>query len=400
MTDFAGLSREVIYLDNAATVFPKPPGILDAALDLFKRFGVNPGRSGYDLCLLGGELMRTTREELTRLFGGTDADRLCFAYNASDALNLLIYGMVEEGSHVVSTTVEHNSVIRPLNHLRREGVISVDYVPTSSEGRVDPRDIAGHLRADTGLVVVNHGSNVTGAVQPVSEIGEICRERGIRFLVDTAQTAGLVPIDAQKMHIDALAFTGHKALLGPTGIGGLYVAEGVDVRHTRAGGTGVRSADPFHPDEYPYRLEVGTPNIFGVAALHAAQRYLADQGIDRVHHREMELLDRLQRGLEAIDGVRLHGPTQMRHRVPVLSFTVDGWDPADVGTLLDGDHDIACRTGLHCAPLVHEQMGTTPRGTIRFSLGPTNTDRDVDRAIEAVQAIATAGAARASRIST
>jgi cysteine desulfurase family protein len=382
------LSEPVIYLDNAATVYPKPPEILDAALDLYKRYGVNPGRSGYDLCLVGGDLVQTTRDTLTRFFGGTDASRLCFAYNASDALNILIQGMVNLGDHVVSTTVEHNSVIRPLNHLQRDGVITVDYVPTDSNGRVDPDDIVKHVRTETKLVVVNHGSNVIGTIQPVAEIGRLCHERGIRFVVDTAQTAGVVPIDAQAMNIDALAFTGHKSLLAPTGIGGMYVAEGVEVKHTRYGGTGVRSAYPFHLDEYPFRLEVGTPNVLGILGLHEAQRHIAERGMDEIYRREMELFSTLQGGLEDIDGVTLHGTTQLSDRLPVLSLTVEGWDPADVGVLLDGDHNIACRTGLQCAPLIHEQMGTAPRGTVRLSVGPMNNAEDVEAAIRGVRDIA------------
>jgi len=384
------LPEPIIYLDNAATVYPKPPEILDAALDLYKRFGVNPGRSGYDLCLVGGDLVQTTREELTRLFGGTDPDRLCFAYNASDALNILIQGMVDPGDHVVSTTVEHNSVIRPLNHLRRGGAVTVDWVPTASDGRVDPRDIAKQIRPETKLVVVNHGSNVIGAIQPVGEIGRICREREVRFIVDTAQTAGVVPIDVHEMKIDALAFTGHKSLLAPTGIGGVYVAEGVEVKHTRFGGTGVRSAHPYHLDEYPYRLEVGTPNVLGILGLHEAQRYIAERGMDEIYRHEMELFSTLQEGLAEIDGVTLHGTTRLSDRLPVLSLTVENWDPADVGVLLDGDHNIACRTGLQCAPLIHDQMGTSPRGTVRLSVGPLNTAADVHAAILGVREIAAA----------
>jgi cysteine desulfurase/selenocysteine lyase len=391
------LFEPVIYLDNAATVYPKPPEILDAALDLFKRFGVNPGRSGYDLCLVGGDLIRTTREELTRFFGGSDPDRLCFAYNASDALNILIQGLVGPGDHVVSTVVEHNSVIRPLNHLRRDGGIAVDYVPTGSDGRVDPREVARHIRPETKLVVVNHGSNVIGTIQPVGEIGRICREREVRFVVDAAQTAGVVPIDVGEMKIDAVAFTGHKSLLAPTGIGGVYVAEGVEVRPTRFGGTGVRSAHPYHLDEYPYRLEVGTPNVLGVLGLHQAQRYITERGIDAIYRHEMELFSTLQDGLVDIDGVTLHGTMRLTERLPVLSLTVENWDPADVGILLDGDHNIACRTGLQCAPLIHDRMGTSPRGTVRLSIGPANTAEDVEAAVRAVGEIAAARRTTRSR---
>jgi cysteine desulfurase family protein len=391
--DSQELADPVIYLDNAATVYPKPPEILDAALELFKRFGVNPGRSGYDLCIVGGDLIHSTREELTRFFGGTDPERLCFASNASDALNILIQGMVAPGDHVVSTTVEHNSVIRPLNHLRRDASITVDYVPTASDGWVDPRDIAEHIRPETKLVVVNHGSNVIGTIQPVAEIGRVCRERDVRFVVDVAQTAGVVPIDVQAMQIDALAFTGHKSLLAPTGVGGVYIADGVEIRHTRFGGTGVRSAHPFQLDEYPYRLEVGTPNVLGVLGLHEAQRYIADRGIDEIYRHEMELFSTLQEGLADIDGVTLHGATALSDRLPVLSLTVEGWDPADVGVLLDGDHNIACRTGLQCAPLIHDQMGTSPRGTVRLSIGPMNTAPDVQAAIRGIEDIAAARSA-------
>ena len=273
---------ELIYLDNAATVYPKPKEILAEMTELYSVYGVNPGRSGYDLCIVGGDLVETTRQERTRFFGGTDPNRLNFAYNASDGLNILIQGMVEQGDHVVSTTVEHNSVIRPLNHLQAKKIISVDYVPTDSGGYVDPDEIARALRKETRLVGVNHGSNVIGTIQPVAEIGKLCRERGIRFVIDVAQTAGVVPIDMRAMCIDALAFTGHKSLLGPTGIGGVCVAEDVTVQATRYGGTGVRSAHPFHLEEYPYRLEVGTVNVMGVVGLHLAQKYLADRGVDAI----------------------------------------------------------------------------------------------------------------------
>ncbi len=380
--------QNIVYMDNAATVFPKPPEVCEGMIELYKRYGVNPGRSGYDLCLVGGDLVQNTREALTRFFGGTDPSRLCFAYNASDALNILIQGMVSKGDHVISTTLEHNSVIRPLNHLKRDGVIDVDFVPYSGDGWMDPDAIAGRFRENTSLVVVNHGSNVIGTLQPVAEIGRRCRERGIRLVIDAAQTAGVVPIDVGEMCIDALAFTGHKSLLAPTGIGGMYVAEGVEVRHTRYGGTGVKSAYPYHLDEYPYRLEVGTVNVLGIVGLLKAQEYIQKRGLEAIYRHEMQLFARLQEGLQGIDGVTLHGTTSLESRLPVLSFTVEGLDPADVGTMLDVDHNVAARTGLQCAPLVHEQMGTAPRGTVRFGVGPMNEQSDVDAAIEAVRQIA------------
>jgi selenocysteine lyase/cysteine desulfurase len=253
---------------------------------------------------------------------------------------------------------------------------------------VDPDEIARRITRATKLVAVNHGSNVIGTIQPVAEIGRACRERGVLFLVDASQTAGVVAIDVEAAAIDILAFTGHKSLLAPTGIGGLYVREGVDVRPTRFGGTGVNSVHPYHLDEYPYRLEAGTGNVLGIAGLHFAQAYIARRGRERIYQHEMELFATLQAGLAAADGVTLHGTTSLSDRLPVLSLTVAGRDPADVGTLLDVDHNIAARTGLQCAPLIHHQMGTGERGTVRLSVGPMNTASDVAAAVAAVTEIA------------
>jgi len=386
--DFPKDVDNIIYLDNAATVYPKPAEVLDQTLDAYRRYGVNPGRSGYDLCLVGGDLVEWTRKQLTTFFGGTDPKRLCFSYNASDSLNILLQGLLREGDHAITTNTEHNSVIRPLNHLRRDGVITVDYVPFGSDGRVDPEEICKRFKPNTRLVAVNHGSNVIGAVQPVAEIGRRCREREILFVVDVAQTAGVIPIHMEEMCIDGLAFTGHKSLLAPTGIGGHYVREGVTVRQTRYGGTGVKSAYPYHLEEYPFRLEVGTANLLGIAGLYFGQEYIAKRGMAEIYRHEMELFGRLQEGLGAVPGVTLHGTTQLVDRLPVLSLTMDGLDPADIGTMLDVDHNIACRTGLQCAPLIHEQMGTAPRGTARLSVGPMNESEDIDRAIAAIEAIA------------
>jgi cysteine desulfurase family protein len=379
---------KIIYLDNAATTFPKPREVLDAALDAYAHFGVNPGRSGYDLCLVAGDLVAETRKEMATFFGGHDPERLVFAYNATDALNLAIQGLLARGDHAVSTTVEHNSVIRPLNHLRRDHGVTVDFVRAGAEGRVDPDEVIGHINARTKLVAVNHGSNVIGTVQPVAEIGRACRERGVAFLVDVSQTAGVIPIDVEAMCIDVIAFTGHKSLLAPTGIGGLYVRPGITIRPTRFGGTGVNSVAPFHLEEYPYRLEAGTGNVLGIAGLHFAQAYIAKRGLANIYRHEMALFEKLQTGLAAIEGVTLHGTTSLDDRLPVLSFTVVGRDPADVGTLLDVEYNIAARTGLQCAPLIHEQMGTAPRGTVRMSVGPMNSARDIEAAVAAVSEIA------------
>lgn len=381
--------ENVIYLDNAATVFPKPPEVLYGMVDAYQKYGVNPGRSGFDLCMVGGSLIEKTRKRLTEFFGGTVPERLCFNYNASEALNILIQGLTEKGDHVVSTVLEHNSVIRPLNHLAQQGIITHDFVACGDDCRVDPDEIARHFKKNTRLVVVNHGSNVVGAIQPVAEIGKLCRERGITFVVDTAQTAGVVPIDMQAMNIDAIAFTGHKSLLGPGGIGGLYVREGLDVRHTRYGGTGVESAHPLHLDFFPYRLEIGTCNLLGIVGLLLAQDWIDERGMDNIYRHEMEMAAKLQAALLQIEKVTVHGTTSLEHRLPVVSFSVEGQDAMDTGTMLDVDHNIATRTGLHCAPLIHDHMGTSPRGTVRMSVGPMNQPSDIDAAIVAVNEVAT-----------
>jgi cysteine desulfurase family protein len=381
-------SSKIIYLDNAATTFPKPREVLHRMVDAYARFGVNPGRSGYDLCMVAGELVFETRKALAAFFGGKTPERLVFAANATDALNLAILGVLKPGDHAITTTIEHNSVIRPLNHLHRDSRVEVDFVPVELDGRVDPDEIARRFRPNTRLVVVNHGSNVIGTIQPVAEIGRRCRERGILLAVDAAQTAGVIPIDIETMCIDLLAFTGHKSLLAPTGTGGLLVRDGVEVRTTRFGGTGVHSAHPFHLEEYPYRLEAGTCNVLGIAGLHFALEYLLERGIGEVHKQEMALFARLQDGLARIEGVVLHGTTSLEHRLAVLSFTVTGRDPGDVGALLDADYNIAARTGLQCAPLIHEQMGTAPHGTVRLSVGPMNVRSDVEAAVAAVSEIA------------
>ncbi len=375
-----------IYLDNGATSFPKPEEVYVTMDRTYRRLGVNPGRSGYDICLEAGNVVDNTRKMLTEFLNGTDSNRLCFSYNSTDALNLIIFGMLRPGDHAISTTIEHNSVLRPLYHLSRDSGVEVDYVPFDDAGFVDPDDIKKKFRPNTRLVIVNHASNVVGTVQPVREIGRYCREADIPFAIDSSQSAGKIPIDMEKQFLDVVAFTGHKSLFGPMGIGGLYVREGIEIRHTRAGGSGVRSADRAHIDEYPFHLEYGTPNVMGIAGLQAGVKWVLDKGLDEIHAQEMKLTRMLRDGLAAIPGVTLYCQDDLTDHIAVLLFNIDGMDPGDVGTLLDVDHNIACRTGLHCAPLVHEQLGTTGnRGAVRFGIGPFNTEEDIQAAIEAVK---------------
>jgi cysteine desulfurase family protein len=380
-----------IYLDNAATTWPKPDAVYSFMTDFYRRIGVSPGRSGFDLALEAGALLDNLRKRLTRFFGGDEdaPERLCFGYNATDALNLILAGLLSEGDHVIATNLEHNAVLRPIHHLVRDRNVEADFVPFNGAGFVEPDEIARAIRPNTRLVVVNHGSNVIGTVQPLAEIGRLCREKGVLFAADTAQTAGLVPIHMRQMNIDVLVFTGHKALLGSTGIGGLCVRKHVHIRHTRAGGTGVRSAEPYHLEEYPWRMEYGTPNMVGVAALWAGQDWLEQNGIANIHAREMTLARRLVEGLRQIQGVRLHCCDSLDNHLSTISMNIVGMEAADVGVMLDVDHHIATRTGLHCAPLVHKQLGTLETGgAVRFSIGAFNTEEHIDAAIRAVADIA------------
>ncbi len=381
----------LIYLDNAATSWPKPDKVYEFMVDFYRACGVNPGRSGFDKAIEAGNIVENLRSRLTTFFGGDGAvpERLCFGYNATDALNLIIQGLLTKGDHVVTTNLEHNSVIRPVNHLVRDGGVEATFIEFDEHGFVDPDDIEKALRPNTKLVIVNHGSNVLGTVQPVAKIGRICKEAGVTFAIDASQTAGMVPIDMTKMHVDVLAFTGHKSLMGSTGIGGMCVRDGVEIRHTRSGGTGVRSAHPYHLDEYPFRMEYGTPNMVGIASLWAGQEWIQEQGgVEAIHAREMKLARKLIDGFKSIDGVVVYCCNSLENHLATVSMNVEGLEAGDVGIMLDVDFNIATRTGLHCAPLVHKQIGTLPiHGSVRFAIGPFNTEEHIEKAIEAVREI-------------
>jgi cysteine desulfurase/selenocysteine lyase len=380
---------DLIFLDNGATSYPKPEEVYSFMDHFYRNFGVNPGRSGYDLCMETGELVEETRAMMTKFFKGTDPNRLCFSYNSTDALNLIINGMLKDGEHAITTNVEHNSVLRPLYHLHKFSGVELDYIPFDSKGFVDPEEFPKRFKKNTKLVVVNHASNVIGTIQPVKQIGKYCRENGIPFVIDASQSAGKIPIDMDEMNVDVVAFTGHKSLLGPTGIGGLYVREGIEIRHTRAGGTGVRSAVRTHLDEYPYRLEYGTLNTVGVAGLHAGIKWIEKKGLDDIHHEEMRLTAMLRDGLKDVEGVTLYCQEDLLDHISVFLFNVDGLEALNTGTILDVDYNIASRTGLHCAPLVHEQIGTADiHGAVRFGIGPFNTEKHIETAIQAVKEIA------------
>ncbi len=382
------LSRDLIYLDNAATSFPKPSQVLEQMVETYARLGVSPGRGTYDLAMEAAEFVTHAREQVTAFFGSSDPDRAVFAASATDALNLAIQGLVSEGDHVVSTRLEHNSVLRPLFHLKERGSIDYDLAPFDGAGLVDPSDIDRAIRPNTRLVVLCHGSQVLGTVQPVGEIAAVCAAHGVPLLLDAAQTAGQVPVDMQAWGVSAVAFSGHKALLGPSGIGGLVVTPDLEVRSTRFGGTGLESHSLRHTQSYPQRLEAGTANLLGIIGLSLGLDYLQRLGLNESRGREMALIRRLREGLVSTPGVSVLSPAPRDGDLPLLTCTVDGMDPEDVGAILDADYGIAARTGLHCAPFVHADLGVDPVGSVRFSLGHGNRDEDIDRAVEAMAQIA------------
>jgi cysteine desulfurase family protein len=378
-----------VYLDNSATSFPKPPEVIQYMCDFYSTRGVNPGRTGFDLAMEAEETLLEARQTLCTFFGGSNRNRLVFGYNVTDELNLIISSVLKPGDHAITTCLEHNSVLRPMYYHREHGV-DVDFIPFDQNGYIDPAEIKAKLRPETKLVVVNHGSNVIGTVQPVAEVGAICRDHDTLFVVDAAQTAGMIEIDVKAMNIDIVCFTGHKSLYGPSGTGGMYVREHVDIRPCRAGGTGVMSALKSQPLEYPWRMEYGTLNLMGIAGLLAGQKWIARRGgVSAIYEHEMELAHRLADSMVEIDGVILYCADLSHDHLPVISFNIEGLPAEQVGTMLDVENDVITRTGLQCAPLVHEGIGTTDlHGTVRFSVGAFNTDEDIDRAIAAVADIA------------
>jgi cysteine desulfurase/selenocysteine lyase len=376
------------YLDNAATTFPKPREVLTQMLETYSRLGVSPGRGGYDLAAEASQFVEQTRQKVADFFGAADPQRVIFTANATDALNLVIQGILQPGDHAIATRLDHNSVLRPLEHLRQRGSIEYDLVPFDGKGFIDPHDVIARIRTNTRLVILTHASNVIGTLQPVAEIARLCRERDIPVAIDTAQSAGKVPIDMQSWGISAVAFTGHKSLCAPTGIGGLIAAADFDIRSTRFGGTGIESRSLTHTQSYPHRLEAGTINLLGIAGLSAGLDFIRAAGMEADFQREMELLTQLRDGLDRLQNVELYCANDLDRHVAVLTANIRGMAPEDVGAILDGDFDIAVRIGLHCAPLVHEDLKTSPRGSVRFSLGRINTQADIDRAVTAMGKIA------------
>ncbi len=381
----------MIYLDNAATSWPKPPQVLAAMAHFLTEVGGNPGRSGHRLSVEAGRIVYAAREAVAQLFNAPDPLRVVFGLNATEGINLALRGLLRPGDHVVTSSMEHNSVMRPLRALEREGV-EVTVVPCSPEGMLDPQAVLTAIRPHTRLVVLNHASNVTGTILPVAEVGRALRQiNGPLLVVDAAQSGGAVPIDMQADGIDLLAFTGHKSLYGPTGTGGLIIGERVPLEEFRPlirGGTGSRSEREEQPDFLPDMCESGTPNAVGLAGLEAGVRWVLEQGVEAIRAHEVALSGRLSDGLREIPGVTVYGPADARRRTAVVSFNIAGMEPSEVGMRLDEEYGIMCRVGLHCAPAAHRTIGTFPSGTVRFALGAFNTQEDVDAALRAVAQLA------------
>ena len=383
----------MIYLDNAATTFPKPESVLRGMDAFIRSSAANPGRSGHRRAVEAESMINETRLLIARLFGFLRPERVVFTMNATDALNMAIKGVLRFGDHAITSVLEHNSVSRPLNQLERDGVITLTRLPANNDHIIDPDDVARAFKPSTRLVALTHASNVTGTIQPIKPIGAEVRARDALFLVDASQSAGVVPISFEEDCIDLLAFTGHKALLGPTGTGGLAVGERVELSPWREGGTGGDSSSPVQPSELPHRLEGGTPNVFGIAGLREGVRLLLDRDVLTVLSHERMLMQEFYQALKAPDLFSWYGADrafverQGEGRVGLVGINTAGLSPAELAAILDERFDIAVRAGLHCAPYAHKHLGTFPEGMVRFSVGMLTTVDDVRQAAAALDDI-------------
>jgi cysteine desulfurase family protein len=387
------MEKKIIYFDNAATSYPKPEEVIQAMVHFSRIIGGSPGRSGHRLSIEAGRIIYETRERVCQLFGFKDSSRVVFGANATEGMNQGLKGLLRDGDHVITSSMEHNSVMRPLRAMVEEG-LELTVVPCSPEGFLDPQDVERAIQKNTRMVILNHASNVTGGLQPLREVGHICREKGILFFVDAAQSAGAITIDMEREKIDLLAFTGHKALFGPQGTGGLLIGERVDEKElipVKRGGTGSRSELEEQPDFLPDLCESGTPNTVGLAGLLAGLDFVLREGVERIREHERGLTDRLLRGLLEIPGATVYGPLDARKQLATVSFNLQGLSPSEVGLRLDEDFGILCRVGLHCSPSSHRTIGTFPQGTVRFGLSYFNDDAEIDLALGAVSQLAREG---------
>jgi cysteine desulfurase family protein len=380
----------MIYLDNAATSWPKPPGVAAAMVHFLDEIGANPGRSAHRLSIESARIVYAARESVAELFNASDPLRVVFGHNVTEALNLALHGLLRPGDHVITSSMEHNSVMRPLRALE-ERCVRLTVVACSPEGFLDPLDVEAAIQPETAMIVLNHASNVVGTLLPVADVGRIARRHNLLLLVDAAQPGGAYPVDVQHDQIDLLAFTGHKSLYGPTGTGGLIIGERVDASRLeplKRGGTGSRSEQEMQPRFLPDKYESGTLNVVGLAGLEAGVRWVLERGVDGIRAHEKALAQRLIDGLKSVSNVTIYGGLDADRQTATIAFNIVGVAPSEVGLRLDEECAVLCRVGLHCAPAAHKTIGTFPSGTVRFGLGAFSTEKDVDAAVKAVRRLA------------
>ena len=376
----------MIYLDNAATTMKKPEMVIQAVTEALCTMG-NAGRGGHDASLDASRIIYDTRERLAQFFHAESPKQVVFTMNSTESLNIAIKGILEEGDHVITTALEHNSVLRPLYEMEEKGV-ELTILPADRQGRIDYADFEKNLRENTKAIVCTNGSNLTGNLIDIRKVGEIAKKYGVLFVVDASQTAGVFPIDVQEMNIDILCFTGHKGLLGPQGTGGMVVKEGVAVKPLLSGGSGVQTYSKTHPAQMPTALEAGTLNAHGLAGLRAAVGYLVDTGLDEIRKKEQELMWHFYHGVKEVEGVTVYGDFSAKERCAIVTLNIREYDSSEVSDALETHYGISTRPGAHCAPLMHEALGTVEQGAVRFSFSHFNTLEEVDTAINAIRELA------------
>lgn len=376
----------MIYLDNAATTMHKPKEVIDAVVCAMSSMG-NAGRGANEASLSASRIIYDTREKLCRFFHGENPRQIVFTNNSTESLNIAIKGLLNPGDHVITTMLEHNSVLRPLYEMKEKGV-ELTIIESDKNGRFRLEDMEAAIRPNTKMIVCTNGSNLTGNYVPLKPVGELAKKHDILFVVDASQTAGVFPIDVQNMMIDVLCFTGHKGLLGPQGTGGMYVKEGIKIRPLKTGGSGVQTYSKTHPAEMPTALEAGTLNGHGIAGLHAAMSYLEETGVDHIRAREQELMWRFYEGVKDIPEITIYGDFSTKERCAIVTLNIGEYDSSEVSDALLTEYSISTRSGGHCAPLMHEALGTVEQGAVRFSFSHYNTEEEVDTAIEAVRELA------------
>ena len=379
-------NKTMIYMDNAATTMHKPQAVIDAVVAAMSSMG-NAGRGANEASLSASRVIYDTREKLCRFFHGTSPRQIVFTNNSTESLNIAIKGLLDPGDHVITTMLEHNSVLRPLYEMEQKGV-ALTIIKSNEKGTFDIRDMEEAIRPETKMIICTNGSNLTGNHIDVKKVGELAHRHGLLFVVDASQTAGVFPIDVQDMQIDVLCFTGHKGMLGPQGIGGMYVREGLQIRPLKSGGSGVQTYSKTHPTEMPTALEAGTLNGHGIAGLGAAVSYLMETGIDHIRAREQELMWKFYEGVKDIPGITIYGDFSTKDRCAIVTLNIGDYDSSEVSDELLTEYSISTRPGGHCAPLMHEALGTVEQGAVRFSFSHYNTDEEVDIAIQAVRDLA------------